>query len=448
MSRWLLIAGLAAVGYLAAPVRAEACSCIGGIPLCESLWTTAAVFSGEVVAIAEPPGEPREPFARRRVTFRVLEVWRGAVGASVEVTTGMGGGDCGYRFVTGSRYLVYAHANNAGELSTGICSRTRLLSAASEDIAYLKSVVQTPSAGGRIFGRVMLSRDPSAPPGIADRPIQGYRVTLSNGRAARTTTTRSDGTYEFQGLTADDYTVSLEVPPTEDVRSPAKTKLADPRACARVDFWVVPDGRIRVRLVDADGRPRSNVRIELLNLDAGTPGHPAWQSVYSESNADGWLELSRLHPGRYLLAVNGQRPPRSSVPYPTTYYPGVETRDVASVVVLGRGARVDLGEWILPAQLRERQVAGVVTLSDGAPAVGAHVIVNASKDGGWQWRTVDTSATTGADGRFTLTLLDGVPYELFAFVTRGERRMQIRSPATEVTPGAFMPPLRLVIPGR
>jgi hypothetical protein len=448
MHRWLLIAGLAAAGCLVTPSRAEACSCVGGIPLCESLWMTAAVFSGEVVAIAEPGGQQGPQFARRRVTFRVLDVWRGSVGASVEITTGMGGGDCGYNFVKGSRYLVYAHANNAGELSTGICSRTRLLSAASEDIAYLKSVLQTPSAGGRIFGRVQYQRDPSAPPSVADRPIQGYRVTLSHDRATLTTTTRADGTYEFQGLTADDYTVSLEVQPTEDVRSPAKVKLADPRGCVSVDFWVVPNGRIRVRLVDADGGPRSNLTIELLNLDAGTPGEPAWQPVHAKPNSEGWLELLRLHPGRYLLGVNALRAPTSSVPFPTTYYPGVEVRDAASVVVLGRGARVDLGEWIVPAQLRERQVAGLVTLADDTPAAGAQVSVTASKDGGWQWRGVGASATTGPDGRFTLTLLDGVPYELFAYVTRGERRMQVRSPTTEVTPGGSTPPLKLVIPAR
>lgn len=448
MPRWLSIAGLAAIGFLATPARAEACSCVQGTPLCESLWTTSAVFSGEVVAIADPADRQARPFARRRVMMRVLDVWRGSVGAFVEITTGMGDGDCGYAFLKGSRYLVYAYANDAGELSTGTCSRTSLLSAASEDLDYLKTVLRRPSAGGRIFGRVIHSRDPSAPPGVGGGPIQGYRVTLSNGTTARTTTTRSDGTYDFDSLAADDYVVSLDVPSTEDAGAPQEVSLADPRGCAVADFRVVPNGRIRVRFVDADRRPRSNLVIDHLNLDAGTPDAQAWQRGYVEPDADGWLELSHLHPGRYLLAVNRESPPTSDVPYPTTYYPGVETREAARIVALGRGARVDLGEWILPGQLRERLVAGLVTLADGTPAAGAHVIVIASNDGGWRRSGPGTAATTDVHGRFSVTLVDGVPYEFFAFVERGEQRIQVQSPRMRVRPGASTPPLTLVIPAR
>jgi hypothetical protein len=48
--------------------------------------------------------------------------------------------------------------------------------------------------------------------------------------------------------------------------------------------------------------------------------------------------------------------------------------------------------------------------------------------GGWRSTTaVNVSATTDAEGRFSLTLLDGVPYELFAY--------QVRTPRLELAPG-------------
>ena len=56
----------------------------------------------------------------------------------VEVATGSGGGDCGYRFAIGKRYLVYARKwpPSGSGLTTGICSRTRQIEEADEDIKY------------------------------------------------------------------------------------------------------------------------------------------------------------------------------------------------------------------------------------------------------------------------------------------------------------------------
>jgi hypothetical protein len=160
-------------GLMILPSRSDACSCVGGIPLCQSLWTTDAVFSGQVLGIAEVAEEPGSVFMRRRVTMRVSEVFRGTVGSTVEVITGVGGGDCGYAFQKGEPYLVYASTDAAGTLSTGICSPTKTLASASQEIAYLNQVRSRPSAAGRIFGSVRYQTDPDAPPGIRGDAIAG-----------------------------------------------------------------------------------------------------------------------------------------------------------------------------------------------------------------------------------------------------------------------------------
>src|SRR5678816_2560454 len=137
--------------------RLIACSCIGSQPTCQATWQAHAVFVGQVVGItdvqpATRPDSPAALFDRRRVSFKVSEVFRGDVGASVIIRTGLGGGDCGYAFEVGSSYLVYAHQVPTGELTTGICSRTRPVSEAVDDLAYLRGPARQPGSLGTIQG--------------------------------------------------------------------------------------------------------------------------------------------------------------------------------------------------------------------------------------------------------------------------------------------------------
>ena len=72
------------------------------------------------------------------VTFQVTRTWKGPVKSEISIYTGEGGGDCGYPFVVGREYLVYAFkAFGTGPPATGICSRTTGLSQAKKDIAAL-----------------------------------------------------------------------------------------------------------------------------------------------------------------------------------------------------------------------------------------------------------------------------------------------------------------------
>src|SRR4030095_10601853 len=78
---------------------------------------------------------------QRRVRLMVEENFRGAGvkrGAPLEVATGLGGGDCGYGFEGGERQPVYAEHAGGEALYTGICTRTRTLSDAAEDLQYLR----------------------------------------------------------------------------------------------------------------------------------------------------------------------------------------------------------------------------------------------------------------------------------------------------------------------
>ena len=108
---------LLAIAWL--PLRASACSCMRpGTPVEEKAQHT-RVFLGQVQAIEEEArGEPR-----RRVRFLVRETFKGTPVDRLSVETGMGGGDCGYRFQAGQDYVVYAWGQDDA-LATGTCSLT------------------------------------------------------------------------------------------------------------------------------------------------------------------------------------------------------------------------------------------------------------------------------------------------------------------------------------
>ncbi|MEM7235597.1 MAG: hypothetical protein AAF517_25715 [Planctomycetota bacterium] len=110
--------------------QGHACSCANP-PIPErALEAATAVFLGSVVSVETRPKE-----YMKRVTFEVLESWKGAEVDAIEVVTGRGGGDCGYPFSDGQIYLVYAHGDK--ELATSICSRTRSQDRAGDDLAAL-----------------------------------------------------------------------------------------------------------------------------------------------------------------------------------------------------------------------------------------------------------------------------------------------------------------------
>ena len=93
---------------------ADACSCAGPRAACQATWDAAAVFVGQVVEVgqnieahrAQTTAAPELFFYKRRVRLEVIELFRGPAASTVDVYTGLGGGDCGYDFVAGGTYLI------------------------------------------------------------------------------------------------------------------------------------------------------------------------------------------------------------------------------------------------------------------------------------------------------------------------------------------------------
>ncbi|MEZ4789557.1 MAG: hypothetical protein R2811_06010 [Flavobacteriales bacterium] len=123
---------------------ALACSCIGERTVADEYNAAAAVFVGRVagqleVKLSSNPKGFRDVHMMR-YTLVVEKNYRGVtVSDSVVVFTGMGGGDCGFRFEVGKRFIVYGVTGDAiasdyasryplsgpNIFRTNICFRTR-----------------------------------------------------------------------------------------------------------------------------------------------------------------------------------------------------------------------------------------------------------------------------------------------------------------------------------
>ena len=113
------------------------------------------------------------------VSLEVLHSYRGDQRKPMRLTTGLGGGDCGFDFEVGKQYLVYAFKDEAGELSTNTCTRTTRLEKGRDNLAYLRGKRVAPAANkeasttkSKLCGRVV----PTVATGSIDSQVLLFRV--------------------------------------------------------------------------------------------------------------------------------------------------------------------------------------------------------------------------------------------------------------------------------
>jgi len=114
-----------------------ACTCVDSINSpSNEFGFSSSVFSGRVLSMSVDTSSSLFPL---RVTFQAIQTWKGTPTSLPTISTGLSSASCGVSFHIDSSYLVYAYQWQ-GKLTTDICRRTRLLSRAAEDIAFLTTV--------------------------------------------------------------------------------------------------------------------------------------------------------------------------------------------------------------------------------------------------------------------------------------------------------------------
>ena len=240
---------------------------------------------------------------RRLVQFAVVEAFRGFQLSQVTVVTGYGQTDCGYPFRMGESYVVYTHGSSTGQLSTSICSRTRPVANAAEDLTYLRSLAAIrPGDLASVAGRVQLWEWPRR----ADRELQPMPgVTVTATGEGRTVSTRADnrGGFELTGLPVGEYEVVARAPQGY-AGVPLNVTINDPRGCGAPVLYVRYDSRVMGRVVDGRGGGIRGLPLDLVpTADVDKPGGSG-NRVQAWTAADGTFELRLVAPGEYVLGFN------------------------------------------------------------------------------------------------------------------------------------------------
>ena len=434
-----LLFGVALLFVLLSAGRALACSCMAPGPPCRAFGAAAATFVGTVTDVkTRQPKEGADgqvEWGARVFTFTVVQPFSGVEGTEVEVSTGLGGGDCGYGFRKGETYLVYAYGGGDGKgLGTGICTRTRPVSEAAEDLEYLRGLAGRPSG---VSLDITVARSLESVKAGDSKPVGGLagaRLTVEGMGESTEVKTDAQGRARLTGLKPGTYKVRLSLPEELTTYKTEQEVTVNDRGCASVFYGVSDNGRVGGKVTDVEGKPAARILVTLVEAD-DPESEGLGKTWYERTGEDGRYAFEGVPPGRYLLAVNLIRYPEpedATDAYARTYYPGVALASQAEAVTLGAGEAVKDRDILVPPRRAESVVEGVVVWEDGSSVSKPYVTVRETT---YQNTRTERDIQSDEQGRFrikgyqgqTLLIRAGSSQQSVSDYRRDERMKRSRS---------------------
>ncbi len=154
--------------------------------------------------------------------------------------------DCGIEFQKGETYLVYAGSDeDTGQLETSVCYRTKRLSDAGTDLAYLHFFQFGGDASSRIEGFVTheWNQDLTADPNRVESPAPNLVVGLKWPAGLLYTRSDRDGRFIFDGLAGGAYDLTVfdpAFPRTVRVLAEARRITVPAKGCGSAIVVVPP----------------------------------------------------------------------------------------------------------------------------------------------------------------------------------------------------------------
>lgn len=426
---------------------ASACSCVRPAPPCKAFRVASAVFVGsvtgasvvsveqEVVAIGK--GREKITYQEKVFRFSLEHVYKGVEGLETQVQTGPAlGGDCGYPFENGERYLVYADRDSkTGMLHTSICSRTAAVSMASDDLDFLRGLPES-ALKSRISGTVSRYTNENDKAGF--RTIQllsSVRVIVSGQGKRYEAVTNNDGVYQLVGLPPGSYKVEADLP--GNLSHPTRSVNLAQGDCAQADILTESSGGISGRIVDNEGNPVVGIRLDLIPVDVIDLINASRRVMLSHSEStdkEGRYKFENIPPGKYYFGFDLVYETRTDYPYPRTYFPGASDRAQATVLNLGDGERLTGVDLSLLPRIPIRTIRGVLLWPDGRPVSRAQILLKDAADIEKDYRIYAT-AEVDEKGQFSIKGFEGVECWLHAWTMEGIRFLRAEPVKIQVDNG-------------
>jgi hypothetical protein len=408
--RSVVVVFVVVITFSCAAYSVSACSCAGPGAPCESFGSADAVFVGTAVSAKDnerPKQADRTDFdwAPRAFKFSVEQAYLGVAGTEVEVSTGYGGGDCGYQFKLGQRYLVYAYRYK-DQLTTTICTRTKPFASANEDLAFL-GTLPTAAPGVTIYGWVD-NRE------LNEALSPDVLITI-DGPERKEIHPDAEGRFRVSGLRAGDYKVSLRIPETLTTYEPQRELSIADRGCAALTWHLADNGRVSGRVVNPEGEPVARILVGLAEPGAD----PKDKYIKLEHTDDqGHFSFAGIPRGRYVIAVNHTRFPDPKSPsnaYPPSFYPGVVDQAQAQTITVGPGEKLNELEIRVPSKRAASVLKVKVVWADGTPVVNAQLSL---RDVTQSESTADYGESADEQGQFRI---DGYAGQTLVISARSNR---------------------------
>ncbi|HZX00668.1 MAG TPA: MYXO-CTERM sorting domain-containing protein [Bacilli bacterium] len=194
--RTLAIVIAASLSLLSHVTDAEACKCVPPPPVATAVEGATAVFAGKIVSVSREADQMKPIVAK----FSVSKSWKGSVGQEVEVRTNSSSAACGLSFEEGAEWLVYADTKEE-KLTASICSRSKTLDGAKEDLAELGSGT-APQGGSGTPPAPTTPATPATPPGDGTAPQSGEPPPVPPGASGCACTLTPEGSAPWGAIAA------------------------------------------------------------------------------------------------------------------------------------------------------------------------------------------------------------------------------------------------------
>ncbi len=412
------------------PVAALACSCAHyGVPLCQIFWNADAVFVGQVltietITIPMEAGNSTIQVQRRVMRFKVSKTYRGNVGAETLVQTGIGGGDCGYRFETGRNYVVFGNVFD-GTIHTGICNQTQPVEEAGKALAWLDSLATRPPDAS-IFGTV--TRHTIKDKQYTDVPVTGVAVSLTDSSGhERATTTDAGGAYSFDGLAAGSYAVLAALPKGLIGGNERDHVKVHAQGCADASFWFSNDSQISGRVLNSSGKAVKDVMVALAQTDAPNfvirDDYVSFDS-FEYTDESGRYHFAGLLPGSYLVFLDPFGVDDAH-PYPRQFYGGGNDPQKAPRITVNETGEVPDIDFTVPLLPAGKSLHVEVKDARGLPVKNAVVIARFPES---PYKLASPVQHTGNDGAAALEVYAEHNYYVTAMLDPEEKKQGCGGP--------------------